>query len=204
MLTDAPFPTTEHIEALHHKYAPSENVFILVYTHSRIVYDIARQLADRNHTAFSPDILRVGSLLHDIGVYAVLGKDGRLKPGVSYIAHGIQGEKILQDEGLPETIWRIASHHTGAGLTRHDVVLEGLPLPMADFLAETPEERLIMYADKFHSKTTPPMFNSLDWYRRHVSHFGPDKTAAFEALVQEFGAPDLAPLMTTYNQDQRI
>lgn len=50
--------------------------------------------------------------------------------------------------------------HTGVGLTKEDVLVQGLPLPPADYVAITPEERLVMYADKFHSKTTPPTFVS--------------------------------------------
>ncbi len=37
---------------------------------------------------------------------------------------------------------------------------QNLPVPPADYLAETPEERLVMYADKFHSKSHPGRFLS--------------------------------------------
>lgn len=62
-----------------------------------------------------------------------------------------EGEAILKSEGFPEKLWRFASHHTGVGLTR-DVINQKLPLPEADYLVETDEELLVMYADKFHSK----------------------------------------------------
>lgn len=41
---------------------------------------------------------------------------------------------------------------------------QNLPVPPADYLAETAEERLVMYADKFHSKSRPTRFLSPDAY----------------------------------------
>jgi hypothetical protein len=38
-------------------------------------------------------------------------------------------------------------HQAGVGLRREDVIRQGLPLPPADYLAETSEERLVMYVD---------------------------------------------------------
>lgn len=51
-----------------------------------------------------------------------------------------------------------------------------------------------MYADKFHSKTTPPKFVTADSYATYVSRFGDDKVAAFHSLRNTFGAPDLTEL----------
>lgn len=55
-----------------------------------------------------------------------------------------------------------------------------------------------MYADKFHSKTTPPKFVTADSYATYVSRFGDDKVAAFQALRNTFGAPDLAELAAAH------
>jgi hypothetical protein len=49
-------------------------------------------------------------------------------------------------------------------------------LPEQDFTAESLEERLVMYADKFHSK--PPRFNSFAQYVAHAAKFGQEKFAA--------------------------
>ncbi len=88
--------------------------------------------------------------------------------------------------------------HTGVGLTRDDVERQELPLPVADYVAETGEEQLVMYADKFHTKTTPPAFVSFDTYAAHVVRFGTEKVAAFHALRARFGEPDLASLSARY------
>ena len=97
----------------------------------------------------------------------------------------------------------VCSHHTGVGLTKQDVIDQKHPLPVADYLAETDEELLIMYADKFHSKTTPPYLNSFEWYRQNISQFGPDKVAKFEAMAQKFGAPELESLGIRYGYEIR-
>jgi uncharacterized protein len=192
-------PTDDQILGLHKKHAPTADAFDLVYTHCRIVCGIAEQLdartvADQN---IDIDLVRAGCLLHDLGVYRLYDDNGNLDRS-SYLRHGILGYELLQEEGLPETICRFASHHTGVGLSRDDVITQGLPLPPADYLAETGEERLIMYADKFHSKKKPPVFYTAPVYAARIGRFGPAKVAAFEAMRATFGDPDLAPFADAY------
>ncbi|MGO4422762.1 phosphohydrolase, partial [Streptomyces sp. MCAF7] len=105
---------------------------------------------------------------------------------------------ILRQEGFPERLCRFCSCDTGVGLTRHDIEQQELPLPVADYVAETVEEQLVMYADKFHTKATPPAFVSFDAYAAHVVRFGPEKADAFHALRAQFGEPDLASLSAHY------
>lgn len=190
--------STMQIETLHKKYAPSNDVYALVYTHCQIVCDIALQLIDRGGLAVDRGLVETGAMLHDIGVYPLFNEDSVLREGVNYVTHGTVGESLLKNEKFSEEIWRFASHHTGVGLTKQDVISQKLPLPAANYLAETDEELLIMYADKFHSKTTPPYFNSFEWYRRDVAKFGADKVAKFEEMAQKFGVPDLKPLAEKY------
>ncbi len=187
------------ITALHKKYAPSDEVYDLVFTHCQIIYDIALQLIEKNSVAIDRELVRAGALLHDIGVYPLFGSNGKLRPNVQYITHGIEGEKILKKENFPEAIWRFAAHHTGVGLTKQDVINQKLPLPAANYLAESNEELLIMYADKFHSKTTPPYFNSYEWYRQDIAKFGNDKVVKFDQMATKFGVPSLQPLSEKYS-----
>lgn len=188
----------DDVLALHKKYAPSVAVFELVYTHCSIVRDIAEQLIANNNLDVNRELVEIGAMLHDIGVYPLFENTGKLRDGVHYITHGIEGERILKQEGLPRDIWRFAAHHTGVGLTKKDITDQKLALPAMDYLAETDEERLIMYADKFHSKTTPPCFNSYQWYRNDVAKFGTSKVALFEQLSSMFGQPDLCALQAQY------
>jgi uncharacterized protein len=192
-------PTDEDILRLHEKHAPTTKAFDLVYTHCVIVCGIAKQLHSRmgSDQEIDIDLARAGALLHDVGVYRLYDPAGNLD-GANYIRHGILGYELLQEEGLPEAICRFASHHTGVGLTREDVIAQRLPLPPADYLAETGEERLVMYADKFHSKKTPPVLLTAPVYAANVRRFGAEKVAAFQAMRAEFGEPDLEPFSAAY------
>ena len=55
-----------------------------------------------------------------------------------------------------------------------------------------------MYADKFHSKTDPPVFLTVGTYASAVRRFGPGKETAFAALRARFGEPDLTALAAAY------
>lgn len=188
-------PTDKQIKELHQKYAKTKEDFTLIYTHCRIVEAIALQLLDaRPVSGIDRELIHVGCLLHDIGAYDVL-EDGVFVQGVR---HGTIGEQILKNEGFPEVIWRFASHHAGVGLTEQDVLDQNIPIPAGDYTAKTNEERLIMYADKFHSKSNPPLdppyFCTFDWFRNSVQKFGQDKASKFDDLADIFGKPDLNTL----------
>ncbi|MER7762267.1 HD domain-containing protein [Streptomyces sp. NPDC097619] len=190
-------PTPDEIRALHEKYAPSPEALERVLGHCEIVWEVARGLLERYEGEIDRELVRAGCLLHDIGVYRLAGpEDG---PGREhYIRHGILGHAALRAEGFPETLCRFASCHTGVGLSREDVLRQELPLPPADYLAVTPEERLVMYADKFHSKSRPPRFVAPDTYAVEVGRFGADKTVEFLRMREEFGEPGLAGLAGRY------
>ena len=190
-------PAGEEILALHEKHAPTAVALDSVYTHCLIVCGIAEQLHARSGAGLDLALTRAGSLLHDIGVYRLYDDAGQLDHA-GYIRHGLLGYQLLREEGLPEELCRFASHHTGMGLTRDDVIRQRLPLPPADYLAETGEEELVMYADKFHSKTSPPALLTAGAYAASVRRFGADKVTAFEAMRARFGDPDLAPFASAY------
>lgn len=190
-------PTDRQIRALHEQYAPTAEAFDLVYTHCEIVCAVAEQLLGGRHSVLDVDLVRAGSLLHDIGVYRLYGVSGALDRE-HYIRHGVLGYALLRDLGLPEQVCRFCSHHTGVGLSREDVLRQGLPLPAGDYLADTDEERLVMYADRFHSKTTPPVFVTAAAYAAGVRRFGADKATRFATMVEQFGEPDLPRLARHY------
>jgi uncharacterized protein len=188
-------PTDSQIEELHRKYSKTDADYDLIYQHCQIVDAIATQiLVTKPSLQVDRALLHVGCMLHDIGAYLVL-EDGRFVQGVR---HGTIGEEILRNEGFDEVIQRLASHHTGVGLTIQDVIDQNLPIPVADYTAETDEERLVMYADKFHSKsnppTEPPYFCTYEWFRVSIQKFGEDKAAKLDHLAMQFGKPDLVTL----------
>ena len=190
-------PSDPEIRSLHERFAPDPAALDLVYTHCAIVAEIAAQLIARNHLDLDVGLVRAGCLLHDIGVYRLHRTDGSFDHE-NYIRHGILGDELLRELGFPELLCRFCSRHTGVGITQEDIRRQSLPLPPADYVARSPEERLVMYADKFHSKSTPPNFLTAATYRSKVSEFGPDKAAAFAAMVTEYGEPDLEPLVAAH------
>ncbi|MBO2465945.1 HD domain-containing protein [Actinomadura violacea] len=190
-------PGDGEIRALHERLAASREAFELVWTHCVIVCRIAEQLMEGGGPDVDKDLVRAGCLLHDVGVYRLYDVTGEFDHK-QYIRHGVLGHEVLAGEGFPEVLCRFCSHHTGMGLTRDDVERQNLPLPRADYLAESGEERLVMYADKFHSKTNPPTFVNASSYAVHVRRFGGDKVAAFKAMREEYGEPDLESLAAEY------
>ena len=192
-------PGDAAILALHERHAPTPQALDAVYSHCRIVCDIAGQLHARSRLDGDMGLVRAGALLHDVGVYRLYDAAGRLDHA-QYIRHGLLGYELLRAEGLPEAVCRFAVRHTGVGITREDVLRQELPLPPADYVAETPEEALVMYADKFHTKTAPPAFLTAAAYAVSVRRFGAGKVAAFDAMRAVFGDPDLAPLTAAYGQ----
>ncbi|MFI9272206.1 HDIG domain-containing metalloprotein [Kitasatospora sp. NPDC052896] len=190
-------PTLEEVRALHEKHAPTHEALDLVLTHCEIVCGIAEQLLARAALPLDAELVRVGALLHDIGVYRLYDHAGRLDHR-SYIRHGVLGHEILREEGYPQRLRRFCSCHTGVGLTRHDIREQGLAIPEADYLAETTEEQLVMYADKFHSKATPPTFLTADSYAAYVARFGAAKVETFALLRAQFGEPDLTSARERY------
>ncbi|MER7251693.1 HDIG domain-containing metalloprotein [Kribbella sp. NPDC000426] len=180
-------PTDAEIRALHREYAPGVDAFEIVFEHCQLVCSIASQFFAALDV--DTDLVRAGALLHDIGVYR-LGSS-------AYVRHGVLGHELLASLGFPVEICRFASCHTGVGITRDDVVRQALPIPVDDYLPRTPEEELVLYADKFHSKRTPPVFMSGDTYAADVARFGPDKVLRFAALRSTYGDPELSALSAT-------
>jgi uncharacterized protein len=178
------------IRALHRELAPDDAAFELVYTHCEIVWAIAEQLIRDRRLVVDTDLVRAGCLVHDVGVH--------LLDGTAYVRHGFLGERLLLERGFPAELARFCGHHTGVGLTRDDVERQHLPIPPGDYLAETAEERLVMYADKFHSKTTPPVFLTAATFTARIRRYGDAHAARFTAMVDEYGEPDLTTLAARF------
>lgn len=190
-------PTDAEIRSLHEQLAPSRAAFDLVYTHSRIVCAVAEQLLVDRQLPLNRELVRAGSLLHDIGVYRLFGAAGELD-SARYVQHGVLGFETLRVRGYPDALCRFCSCHTGVGISREDVVRQALPIPVDDYLAVSGEEQLVMYADKFHSKAAPPVFVTASTYTGMVRRFGEDKAATFADMVRRYGEPDLTALMAAY------
>ena len=99
---------------------------------------------------------------------------------------------------MDESIAQFCRNHTGVGLTCEDVVKQELPLPPADYVPMNLEQEVVMYADKFHSKSVPPKFLQVEAYTARAERFGEDNKRRWLDLVAKYGVPDIPALAEKY------
>ncbi len=178
----------------------------LLVLHSECVRDKALAIMHSapHSSLLAPQLLNLdlvvnGSLLHDIGILRTHAPGILCQGTEPYICHGTIGARMLRDyvdtHTLPDpdvamlqACARICERHTGAGLTRDDILSQDLPIhPATDLLPETPEEQLVCLADKFFSKSGDPSHEkSFEHVRRSMMKFGADSLARFDALCATF------------------
>ncbi len=125
-------------------------------------------------------------MLHDIGIFKC-DAAGILCFGTEpYICHGRIGAELLRSEGFPRHA-RVCERHTGAGITKAQIIAQNLPLPQQDFLPETMEEKVICYADKFFSKTHLDREKSIEQAEMSLSKFGEEGVLRFREWEKCFG-----------------
>lgn len=102
--------------------------------HSEAVMLKAINLASRFKPDVDLDLVKAGAMLHDVGRSRTNG-----------IKHAIIGANILRENGVQPEIVKIVERHIGAGITREEAELMGLPA--RDYLPITLEEKLVAHAD---------------------------------------------------------
>ncbi len=124
------------LEEYAEKYKPEWKDSLL--EHARVVQDLAiflgRILKKRKN--INLEAIRLGAILHDIG--RTLAR--------RVVEHGVVSGEIIRREGFSEEVARIAERHVGVGISAEEAAVLGLP--PRDFIPETPEERIVCYADK--------------------------------------------------------
>ena len=196
-------PSTKDIELLHHKYAPNNTVFDLVYEHCQIVCEIALWSANniKAEADVNTELLQSAALLHDIGTYVFFDDNGKGLNDRLYPQHAILGAKILADEGIDKSITDLIETHVLLGLTKQEIIDKPWPLPARDYVPSTIEGELLCYADRFHSKH--PTFNDYDTFLAKLKESLPQQAAKFEAWSKRFGMPDVQALAEKYGQPIR-
>lgn len=164
------------------KYYPEANALRdILITHSTLVTRRALSICDA-HPELQLDrrFIEEAAMLHDIGICRCDAPGIQCFGHEPYIRHGLIGGEMLRQEGFPRHA-RVCERHTGAGLTKEEIVRQDLPLPHQDFLPETLEEQVICYADKFYSKTHPEREKSYEKARKSLEKFGEDGLRRFIA-----------------------
>jgi uncharacterized protein len=190
------------IEALLRKYAPNDTEYDLVFTHGKIVAEIALWCADNIDEAVDREALETAALLHDIGSYPFSAASG-VSPEYkkSYPQHALVGAKILAEEGYDKSVWSLLETHVLLGITPTEIDAMGWAVPSRNYEPATIEGRLLCYADRFHSKD--PMFNAYDAFLQRLEDNFPAQAQKFKDWSAEFGIPDIAALAKKYQQPIR-
>ena len=109
---------------------PSEAV-----QHSLEVARKALEIASRVKIPVDKHLLARGAIYHDLGKARTYGME-----------HGEIGAKMAEELGLEEAIRQIILKHIRGGLTEAEA--RELGLPVRDYTLRTPEEKIVIYADR--------------------------------------------------------
>lgn len=174
------------LELIHKYYVSNPELEEILVRHSTDVAGRAVRIAD-SHPGFDidRDFLYEAAMLHDIGILYVDAPGICCHGSEPYILHGVLGAALLRREGL-EAHARVAERHTGTGITREQIILRSLPLPVADYRPETLEEQIICYADKFYSKSRPDEEKTYEAALQALSKFGGQGVETFREWKRIF------------------
>lgn len=103
--------------------------------HSTEVARKALEIASRVKIPVDRHLLARGAIFHDLGKAKTYGME-----------HGEIGAKMAEELGLEEEIRQIILKHIRGGMTAPEA--EELGLPVRDYTLRTPEEKIIIYADR--------------------------------------------------------
>lgn len=166
------------------KYSLEDEYYKIVLKHGLAVLGKSIEIINKKELYDKVDfnLIISGALLHDIGAFEFMGNFD--KKQIDYLKHGIIGGKILRSEGLRKEAL-IAERHIGAGLSKKYIIKNNLPLPEKDFLPIALEEKIICYADKFHSKSGKT--DNLESIKKEMKGFGAEPLKRFLKLERMFG-----------------
>ncbi len=167
-------------------YAETPRLREILWEHSRKVADRCLKIAGL-HPELNIDTAFVeeAALVHDIGVLRTDAPGILCFGDAPYICHGYIGAEMMRREGFPRHA-RVCERHTGAGLSRAEIMAKGLPIPVQDYFPETLEEQLVCYADTFYSKSHPDRVRTPEQALASVVRYGGDGAARFRRWMEIF------------------
>lgn len=160
----------------------------ILLSHSEKVADKALAAAGRV-PGLQPDLefIRQAALLHDIGILFTATPQLGCYGNHPYVCHGVLGRALLEAEGLKRHAL-VCERHVGVGITRKDIRLQRLPLPVRDMRPVTIEEQIICYADKFFSKNGAGAHEekTVSEILHKLARYGKDKVLRFKQWTDMF------------------
>jgi uncharacterized protein (TIGR00295 family) len=165
--------------ALLKKQSKDPKVFNMILSHVKLVERIALKIAkkiQKNKHPVDIELVKVGSLLHDIGRFSCPPKTS------TGIRHGIVGSAILRKEAKGERNKEkkaillkcalVCDRHIGVGIKKSDIIKQGLNLPLRDFVPKTLEENIISYADNLaEGKKVMDINYVIERFRKEVGEY---------------------------------
>ena len=105
-----------------------------VIKHILAVKDVAMKIASEVKVPVDRELVFLGAMLHDIG-----------RSVTHSIKHALEGVRIASELGFDDRVLKIIERHIGAGISREEA--KALGLPPKDYIPQSPEEKIVAYAD---------------------------------------------------------
>lgn len=144
-----------------------ENTPENVIEHCKAVCTKAMKIAS-NFDDVDYDLIRKGALLHDIGRSRSHG-----------IRHAIEGVEIARKYGYGEDVLNIIERHIGAGITKDEAKILGLP--EKSYVPQTLEEKIVAHADNLISGTKEV---DIDFVIKKWKKITPDSEDNIQRLIE--------------------
>ncbi len=143
-----------------------------VIEHILAVKGVALRITDEVGIPVDRELVRMGALLHDIGRARSHG-----------IEHAVVGAEMAREMGVDERIVRIIERHIGAGITADEARILGLP--DKDYVPQTPEEKIVAYADNLIKGNKETSFEAAFEEFRNIPGIGKPAIERFIRLHEE-------------------
>lgn len=171
------------LEIIDRYYAANAPLRALLLHHSEQVRNHAMRVVQAHpELSLDAELVRVGAMLHDVGICQCDAPGIHCHGTHHYIVHGEQGarmvrallkEGVTEIEGVPvEAVARICERHTGTGLPGME--------------PQTLEEQVVCYADKFYSKSHPERERTPEQTAQSLLRFGEAGVAIFWQWHERF------------------
>lgn len=150
----------------------NDALLAILIKHSESVAQLALEIV-KAHPEFDvdSDFIYEAAMLHDIGIQFCDAPSIACYGTHPYIEHGFLGAEYLRQLGYPKHAL-VCERHTGTGLTKKMILLQGWDLPLRDMRPLSLEEQIICYADKFYSKTSLLRRKSFDEVVEKMARYG--------------------------------
>ena len=134
-------------------YPRGSRTLDILLRHGELVAGKGLEIAARvPHLAPDTRFIEEAAMLHDIGIFMTRAPALFCTGESPYVCHGFLGRNLLDSMDLPRHAM-VSERHTGAGISKENILRRNLPLPARDMIPETIEEIIVCAADKFFSKS---------------------------------------------------